>query len=202
MSGSLRIVGAATPADATTTSNLVFGAQACGCATAAVRVDPLVTGDRAPPAARPAGPGAARRRVRCGLPPRRRAPPARGGEDPADGQPRRGGRGNIYANEALFRAGIRPTALHRLTRATARGRRAVRAVLTAAIAWAGRRCGISCARRSPGYFVSDLRVYGRGGETCAVCGAVLKATAGAAGDGLLPEVPAVERPPGRDGRRP
>jgi len=29
---------------------------------------------------------------------------------------------------------------------------------------------------SPGYFVSDLRVYGRGGENCPVCGSVLKAT--------------------------
>jgi len=87
------------------------------------------------------------------------------------------GVGNIYANEALFRAGVRPTRRSdRLTRAEcARLVDAVRAVLTAAI-----RVGGTTLRDyvredgSAGYFVSDLAVYGRGGEACPRCGAPLK----------------------------
>jgi formamidopyrimidine-DNA glycosylase len=88
------------------------------------------------------------------------------------------GVGNIYANEALFRAGIRPTRRSdRLTRAdSARLVEAVRAVLTAAIAVGGTTLRDFVREDgSPGYFVSDLRVYGRGGETCSVCGSALKA---------------------------
>jgi formamidopyrimidine-DNA glycosylase len=87
------------------------------------------------------------------------------------------GVGNIYANEALFRAGIRPTRRSdRLTRAEcARLVDTVRAVLAAAI-----RVGGTTLRDyvredgSAGYFVSDLAVYGRGGEACPRCGGALK----------------------------
>ena len=88
------------------------------------------------------------------------------------------GVGNIYANEALFRAGIRPTRRSdRLTRAEcARLVDAVRAVLAAAL-----RVGGTTLRDyvredgGAGYFVSDLAVYGRGGEACSRCGGALKA---------------------------
>lgn len=88
------------------------------------------------------------------------------------------GVGNIYANEALFRAGIRPTRRSdRLTRADcARLVAAVRAVLTAAIAVGGTTLRDFVREDgSPGYFVSDLQVYGRGSEACRVCGSTLKA---------------------------
>ena len=89
------------------------------------------------------------------------------------------GVGNIYANEALFRAGIRPTRRSdRLTRGDCAGLvEAVRAVLTAAIAVGGTTLRDFVREDgSPGYFVSDLQVYGRGGEACPACGATLKAT--------------------------
>jgi len=89
------------------------------------------------------------------------------------------GVGNIYANESLFRAGIRPTRRSdRLTRADcARLVQAVRAVLTAAIAVGGTTLRDFVREDgSPGYFVSDLKVYGRGGEACPACGTALKAT--------------------------
>lgn len=89
------------------------------------------------------------------------------------------GVGNIYANEALFRAGVRPTRRSdRLTRADcARLVAAIRAVLDAAIAVGGTTLRDFVREDgSPGYFVSDLKVYGRGGKECPVCGSALKAT--------------------------
>lgn len=88
------------------------------------------------------------------------------------------GVGNIYANEALFRARIRPTRRSdRLTRADcARLVEAVREVLTAAIAAGGTTLRDYVREDgSAGYFVSDLQVYGRGGEPCPRCGTPLKA---------------------------
>jgi formamidopyrimidine-DNA glycosylase len=86
------------------------------------------------------------------------------------------GVGNIYAQEALFRAGIRPT------RAAGRVKRSelaalighIQEVLTAAIAAGG--STISDFRQAGGdggYFQHDFRVYGRGGEACQRCGATL-----------------------------
>jgi formamidopyrimidine-DNA glycosylase len=89
------------------------------------------------------------------------------------------GVGNIYANEALFRAGIHPARsaggisrqrCHRLAQA-------IREVLTEAIA-----LGETTLRDfrdsggTPGYFRLRLDVYGRGGEPCPRCGAAIEQT--------------------------
>ena len=76
------------------------------------------------------------------------------------------GVGNIYANEALFRAGIRPTTpAGRLSRPRfARLVDAVREVLTEAIAKGGSTLrDYVDARGEPGYFQLDYFVYGRDG---------------------------------------
>ncbi len=88
------------------------------------------------------------------------------------------GVGNIYANEALFHAGIRPgIAARRITRARcSRLVEAIRSTLEDAI-----RAGGTTLRDfvgsdgQPGYFSQQLFVYGRRGEPCRVCGGVLKA---------------------------
>ncbi|MBI1814392.1 MAG: bifunctional DNA-formamidopyrimidine glycosylase/DNA-(apurinic or apyrimidinic site) lyase [Deltaproteobacteria bacterium] len=88
-----------------------------------------------------------------------------------------GGVGNIYANEALFRARIRPT------RRSQRIRRteveplfdALRAVLNEAVDLGG--SSISDYRDGdgrPGYFQLRLRVYDRSGEPCLDCGATIR----------------------------
>ncbi|MBI2382389.1 MAG: bifunctional DNA-formamidopyrimidine glycosylase/DNA-(apurinic or apyrimidinic site) lyase [Gammaproteobacteria bacterium] len=87
------------------------------------------------------------------------------------------GVGNIYANEALFRAGIHPDrAAGRVAKARyEKLAEAIRAVLTEAI-----RIGGTTLRDfvggdgAPGYFQQKLNVYGRGGQTCRVCGELLK----------------------------
>jgi formamidopyrimidine-DNA glycosylase len=87
------------------------------------------------------------------------------------------GVGNIYANEALFRAGIRPTIpAGRLTRPRlARLVEAVKVVLTEAIAKGGStlRDYVDSAGE-PGYFQLDYHVYGRTGDPCRVCGTPIK----------------------------
>jgi formamidopyrimidine-DNA glycosylase len=88
------------------------------------------------------------------------------------------GVGNIYAQEALFRAGIRPTRpAGRLTRAEATTLVAhIRGVLQAAIAAGG--STISDFRQAGGdggYFQHDFQVYGRSGQPCARCAAPLHA---------------------------
>jgi formamidopyrimidine-DNA glycosylase len=87
------------------------------------------------------------------------------------------GVGNIYANEALFRAGIRPTApANRVSRVRlARLVDAVRATLTDAIAKGGStlRDYVDSAGL-PGYFQLDYFVYGREGEACRVCGSPIR----------------------------
>jgi formamidopyrimidine-DNA glycosylase len=89
------------------------------------------------------------------------------------------GVGNIYANEALFRAGLRPsTPAHRLSRPRlARLVDAVRAVLTAAIAKGGStlRDYVGSDGES-GYFQLEYFVYGRAGEACRVCGRAIRQT--------------------------
>ena len=87
------------------------------------------------------------------------------------------GVGNIYANEALFRAGIRPT---RAAGSVSRARymqlaQAIREVLGEAI-----RVGGTTLRDfiggdgEPGYFRQSLAVYGRGGMRCKNCGGILQ----------------------------
>lgn len=87
------------------------------------------------------------------------------------------GVGNIYASEACFRAGVRPRrAAASLTRAEcARLVDAVRAVLRAAIDAGGTtlRDYVGVGEDS-GYFQRELRVYGRDGAPCTVCGATVR----------------------------
>lgn len=83
------------------------------------------------------------------------------------------GVGNIYANEALFRAGIHPgTPANRLSRPRlARLVDAVRDVLSAAIAKGGSTLrDYVGSDGSAGYFQLEYYVYGRAGEACRVCG--------------------------------
>lgn len=87
------------------------------------------------------------------------------------------GVGNIYANEALFGAGIRPTrAAGSLSAAECeRLVRAVRATLKRAIRAGG--TTFRDYRRSdgqPGYFQLSLKVYGRDGERCRTCRAPIR----------------------------
>ena len=87
------------------------------------------------------------------------------------------GVGNIYANESLFRAGIRPAiAARRLTRPRlARLVDAVRETLTEAIAKGGSTLrDYVDSRGEPGYFQLEYYVYGREGLPCRVCGSPLK----------------------------
>ena len=87
------------------------------------------------------------------------------------------GVGNIYANEALFRAGIRPQlAAGKLSRERcARLVEAIRATLTEAIEKGGSTLrNFVDSDGKPGYFQQHYRVYGRGGEPCRACGTPIK----------------------------
>ena len=87
------------------------------------------------------------------------------------------GVGNIYANESLYRAGIRPTiAAHRLSRPRlARLLDAVRQTLADAIAKGGSTLrDYVDSRGESGYFQLDYGVYGREGLPCRVCGTAIK----------------------------
>jgi len=89
-----------------------------------------------------------------------------------------GGVGNIYASEALFRAGIRPTrAANRISLARfSRLVDAVRETLTDAIAKGGSTLrDYVDSRGERGYFQLDYAVYGRDGEPCRVCGTPIRA---------------------------
>jgi len=83
------------------------------------------------------------------------------------------GVGNIYASEALFLAGIRPTtkaARIGLARAE-RLRSAIRDVLTRAVAKGGTTLrDFSSADGQAGHFQIEAMVYGRAGEACRQCG--------------------------------
>lgn len=87
------------------------------------------------------------------------------------------GVGNIYANEALFIAGIRPRiAAGRLSRLRlAALADAIKVTLNSAIQSGGTtlRDFVGSDGR-PGYFVHELSVYGRGGEPCRRCDTTLK----------------------------
>lgn len=90
------------------------------------------------------------------------------------------GIGNIYANEILSRAGIRPTTrCGRLTREQIEGIAAmIPTVLEEAIHW----CGTSFSDYRDaddrfGEFQNHLRVYDRDGETCRACSSAIKRVA-------------------------
>jgi len=83
------------------------------------------------------------------------------------------GVGNIYASEALFRAGIRPlkAAGKVNTSAYERLAQAVDETLTAAIAAGGTTFrDFRNADGNPGYFALRLNVYDRAGAACGQCG--------------------------------
>jgi formamidopyrimidine-DNA glycosylase len=87
------------------------------------------------------------------------------------------GVGNIYASEALFLAGIRPTLrADRVSRPrAARLRDAVREVLTRALAKGGSTLrDFSNAHGESGYFQLEAMVYDRAGAPCRVCAAPIR----------------------------
>ena len=87
------------------------------------------------------------------------------------------GVGNIYASEALYLAGIRPTRrADRLSKpAAARLHQAVVTVLQRALALGGSSLrDFSSADGQSGYFQLDAMVYGRTGQPCRSCGAPIK----------------------------
>ncbi|MGH7700236.1 MAG: bifunctional DNA-formamidopyrimidine glycosylase/DNA-(apurinic or apyrimidinic site) lyase [Gemmatimonadales bacterium] len=94
-------------------------------------------------------------------------------------QKRVAGVGNIYANEILFEAGLRPSRrTSRLSLAQlARLHTAMRSVLERAIGSNGTTVrDYRTGTGEPGRFQLELKVYGRGGEPCLVCGRRLTAT--------------------------
>ncbi|CAM3607876.1 bifunctional DNA-formamidopyrimidine glycosylase/DNA-(apurinic or apyrimidinic site) lyase [Parendozoicomonas haliclonae] len=87
------------------------------------------------------------------------------------------GVGNIYANEALFMAGIRPDracgniSRHRYEELA----QAIKAVLTRAIEVGGTTLkDFVGGDGKPGYFAIELSMYGRGGEFCKECGTTIR----------------------------
>jgi formamidopyrimidine-DNA glycosylase len=87
------------------------------------------------------------------------------------------GVGNIYANEALFRAGIRPQlAAGKLSRPRcARLVEEIRATLAEAIKLGGSTLrDFVNASGQAGYFQQNYWVYGRAGEPCRRCGSPIK----------------------------
>jgi formamidopyrimidine-DNA glycosylase len=87
------------------------------------------------------------------------------------------GIGNIYANESLFRAGIRPsTPANRVGRARwARLVSEFRATLLEAIEKGGSTLrDYVDSRGEPGYFQLDYAVYGRRGLPCRRCGVAIR----------------------------
>jgi formamidopyrimidine-DNA glycosylase len=87
------------------------------------------------------------------------------------------GVGNIYASEALFLAGIRPTL--RASRISApraaRLHAAVREVLAKAVDKGGSTLrDFSNAQGQSGYFQLEAMVYDRAGQPCRVCGTAIR----------------------------
>jgi formamidopyrimidine-DNA glycosylase len=88
------------------------------------------------------------------------------------------GVGNIYAAEALFRAGLHPA--RAAGRVAAARYNALALAVKEILAHAIRRGGTTLRDflnpdGEPGYFEQELFVYGRAGEGCKVCGATLRA---------------------------
>lgn len=86
------------------------------------------------------------------------------------------GVGNIYANEALFRAGIHPLRAAGRIGAARHARLAgeVKAILAYAIGRGGTTLrDFVNGHGEPGYFQLELDAYGRGGQPCRRCGTLL-----------------------------
>ena len=89
------------------------------------------------------------------------------------------GVGNIYASEALYRAGIHP---NRAAGKVSRPRlvklvKAIRDVLTASIEMGGTTLrDFLNENGEPGYFAQTLQVYDREGEPCRACGKLVRRT--------------------------
>jgi formamidopyrimidine-DNA glycosylase len=87
------------------------------------------------------------------------------------------GVGNIYAQEALFQAGINP---NRAANKVSKPRIeklvvAIKTILQQAIKAGGSSLrDFTSAEGKPGYFQQTHQVYGRGGEPCSTCGKLLK----------------------------
>ncbi len=87
------------------------------------------------------------------------------------------GVGNIYANEALFRAGLHPArSAGRIARPRVEALvAAVRAVLAEAIEQGGTTLrDFRGGDGKPGYFQLALEAYGRAGEPCSRCGGTIR----------------------------
>lgn len=87
------------------------------------------------------------------------------------------GVGNIYASEALFLAGIRPTvAASRISRPRAlRLHAAIREILARAVERGGSTLrDFSNIDGQSGYFQLEATVYGRAGAPCRVCGSAIR----------------------------
>lgn len=87
------------------------------------------------------------------------------------------GVGNIYASEALFLAGIRPTVrAHRLSRPRVEKLRlAIIDVLSRAVQRGGSTLrDFSNAQGQQGYFQLEAHVYDRAGQPCRVCGSLIR----------------------------
>jgi formamidopyrimidine-DNA glycosylase len=87
------------------------------------------------------------------------------------------GVGNIYAAEALFAAGIHPQrAAGRVSRQRYQSlAEAIKQVLAAAIEMGGTTLrDFSGSGGEPGYFVQNLKVYGRDGKMCRQCASIIK----------------------------
>ncbi len=88
------------------------------------------------------------------------------------------GVGNIYANEALFRAGIHP--LRPAGRISAERWRVLAAAIRETLARALEAGGttlrdFASVRGDPGHFQHEFMVYGREGEACPKCGTAVRA---------------------------
>lgn len=89
------------------------------------------------------------------------------------------GVGNIYASEALFRAGIKPSRMAgRVARSEyARLSESVRTILGEAIAVGGTTIrDFADSEGRPGYFKQQLNVYGRDGQSCHACESPIRLT--------------------------
>jgi len=87
------------------------------------------------------------------------------------------GVGNIYASESLFRAGINPkTPAHRIGLARyEKLAQAIREILAAAIEQGGSTLrDFLAVNGNSGYFQQCYFVYDRGGQTCRVCGSLIR----------------------------
>lgn len=87
------------------------------------------------------------------------------------------GVGNIYASEALFRAGIRPNkAAGKISKLQiSRLVTAIKDILSAAIEQGGTTLqNFTNSEGKPGYFKQQLMVYGREGEPCFICQKAIK----------------------------